>query len=391
MCQGVRVAEAGTPLFTRRFIMLSLAELGYFTAEGLSFYALPLFATGPVGSGRAGAGLAFGAFALTALVLRPIAGRLCDTLGRFPLMLFGSGLSVIAFTLTAHVDTIVALVALRLLLGVAEAAFFVAAFAALADLAPSDRMGEAVSYNSLSLYLGIAVGPLIGDTIAQQLDIRSTWYGAAALMLVAVVCLFGVGETAASDRSAHQRSNLIHRPAVPIGLGFLAGLVAMGGFLAFASLQAESMELSNVSLPLVIYGVTVLVCRVAFAKLPDRIPFLLLGAWALAAIASGLLVVAVWQTPQGLLIGAALLGVGVAFSTPAFVAAMFATASSAQRGAVSATTTVLIDVGLGVGPLVLGFVAQAYGLSWAFGAASAVALIGLAWVVRLRAIPASPS
>ena len=378
------MAEAGTPLFTRRFIMLSLAELGYFTAEGLSFYALPLFATGPVGSGRAGAGLAFGAFALTALVLRPIAGRLCDTLGRFPLMLFGSGLSVIVFSLTAHVDTIVALVALRLLLGVGEAAFFVAAFAALADLAPSDRMGEAVSYNSLSLYLGIAVGPLIGDAIAQQSGIRNTWYGAAALMLVAVVCLFGVGETAASDRAAHQRSGLIHRPAVPIGLGFLAGLVAMGGFLAFASLQAESVELGNVSLPLVIYGVAVLVCRVVFAKLPDRVPFLLLGSAALAAIASGLLVIAVWQTPQGLLLGAALLGVGVAFSTPAFVAAMFATATSSQRGAVSATTTVLIDVGLGVGPLALGFVAQGYGLSWAFAVGAAVALVGILWILRLR-------
>ena len=46
------------------------------------------------------------------------------------------------------------MVALRLLAGVAEAAFFVASFAALADLAPPDRMGEALSYNSLGLYLG---------------------------------------------------------------------------------------------------------------------------------------------------------------------------------------------------------------------------------------------
>ena len=52
-----------------------------------------------------------------------------------------------------------AVVALRLLLGVAEAAFMVAAFAAVADLAPASRMGEAISYNSLGLYLGLALGP----------------------------------------------------------------------------------------------------------------------------------------------------------------------------------------------------------------------------------------
>ena len=49
------------------------------------------------------------------------------------------------------------IVALRLLAGVAEAAFFVAGFAALADLAPPARLGEALSYNSPGLYLGIAL------------------------------------------------------------------------------------------------------------------------------------------------------------------------------------------------------------------------------------------
>ena len=62
-----------------------------------------------------------------------------------------------ALGLTATVDSIWAVVALRLLAGVAEAAFFVASFAALVDLAPPDRMGEALSYNSLGLYLGLAL------------------------------------------------------------------------------------------------------------------------------------------------------------------------------------------------------------------------------------------
>ena len=70
--------DTGQRLFTRGFVLLAGAELAYFTAGGIGIYALPLYVTGPVGSDRAGAGFAFGAFAVSALVLRPIAGRRID-------------------------------------------------------------------------------------------------------------------------------------------------------------------------------------------------------------------------------------------------------------------------------------------------------------------------
>ena len=56
--------------------------------------------------------------------------------------------------------------------GVAEAAFFVAGFALLADLAPPSRMGEALSYNSLGLYLGIALGPPLGEAADRAVGVR---------------------------------------------------------------------------------------------------------------------------------------------------------------------------------------------------------------------------
>jgi predicted MFS family arabinose efflux permease len=70
----------------------------------------------------------------------------------------GAVLAAACLLATAYTDSLAVIVGLRLLSGVAEAAFFVASFAALADLAPPSRMGEALSYNSLGLYLGIAFG-----------------------------------------------------------------------------------------------------------------------------------------------------------------------------------------------------------------------------------------
>jgi predicted MFS family arabinose efflux permease len=163
----------GDRLVTGSFVLLTAAELAYFTATGIAIYTLPLFVTGPLGSDIAGAGIAFGAFAVSALLLRPFAGRLCDTWGRRPLLITGAVLCAVSMMLTAHAATLAVVVALRLVLGVAEAAFFVAAIAALADLAPRSRIGEAMSVNSLGLYLGLALGPPPGRGTGEDHRVRS--------------------------------------------------------------------------------------------------------------------------------------------------------------------------------------------------------------------------
>ena len=124
----------------------------------------------------------------------------------------------------------------------------------------------------------------------------------------------------------------------------------MGGFLAFAALRADAVGLASRSIPLFVYGSIVVVGRIAFAKAPDRLPSLPLGAAALAVIAAGLTVTAAWDTGAGLITGTALLAVGVTFSTPAFFAAVFATAGPTERGAASGTVSACLDLGLGGGP-----------------------------------------
>ena len=175
---------APPPLFSRGFIALGIADLAYFISVGVAIHTLPLYATGPVGSDEAGAGLAFGAFGVTALLCRPIAGRLSDTKGRKPLLVFGALLAAAGMLLLPYVDTLAGVVAIRLLQGVAEASFFVAGFALLADLAPPERLGEALSYNSLGLYLGIAFGPPLGEVVVEQWGYTEAWWVAGVLAVL---------------------------------------------------------------------------------------------------------------------------------------------------------------------------------------------------------------
>lgn len=316
-------------------------------------------------------------------MLRPLAGRWSDTRGRRPLLVGGALLAAIALLATPLAHTLATVIALRLVLGVAEALFFVASLAALADLAPPGRTAEAISYNSLGLYLGLALGAPLGEGLVTVLDFAGAWSAAAVLSLVAAILAGTIGETSAPRRPAAPPAALIHRPAIPAALGFLASIIAMGSFLAFVPLHANSMGMTSASLPLFAYGIVVVVLRVGLAPIQDKLPPLKVAATALLTISVGLLVLLGWATPAGLLTGAVLLGIGVALGTPAFFAAIFATADPSSRGAAAGTFSIALDLGLGAGPIILGWVAHSGSITTVFLVAAGVALAGGVWTILL--------
>jgi MFS family permease len=378
--QARRMSERADRLFTPAFIALTLSELAYFTAGGLIIGITPFFVSGPVGSDEAGLGLVAASFAVTTLILRPYAGRLADRRGRRPLLVGGAAL--VAVVVLAHVATadLGVLIGLRLLLGVAEAFYFVAAIAALADLAPPGRTGEALSFNSLALYLGLALGPLIGQLLLDAGGFAAAWIGGFMLASLATALALRIPETAQRADAAAEApaAPLIHRAAIGPGLALFTGVAAMAGFLLLAGPHAERAGLDAWSVTFLVFGGIVVGLRVAFARLPDRVPPMRLGALALGLVALGLAVISAWSGLGGLVAGTALLASGVAFMTPALFAATFARVAPAERGSAAGTATLLIDLGFGGGPLVVGFVAASSGIPMAFAIAGGIALVGAA-------------
>src|SRR4051812_28321566 len=291
-------------------------------AGGALIGVTPFFVTGPLGAGPVAVGVAFEAFSASTLILRPLAGRWTDRHGRRPLLVGGALLFAVLVLGHLLVTDLAWLVVLRLLLGMAEALYFVAGFAALADLAPPGRAGEALSYNSLALYLGIATGPGIGQALLSLGGFDLVWLGAGLLLVVAALLAARVPETREPAQAEGPPAPLIHRAALVPGLGLFTGVAAVSGFLAFASLRAESLDLDLWSAVLGVFGVVVVACRLAFATLPDRVPPLRLAAAALGLSGLGLAVSAV-PAAWGLVVGAAGGGGGRALLAPAGVRRVF--------------------------------------------------------------------
>jgi MFS family permease len=363
-------------LLTPAFVALTLSDLAYFAGTGVLIAATPLFVTGPLGSDEAGVGVAMGSFGVTTLLLRPLAGRWTDRRGRRALLVGGA--TMFAVVVLGHylVTGLVGLVALRLVLGAAEAMYFVAGFAALADLAPPGRAGEALSLNSLALYVGVATGPLIGQGLLRWGGFDLAWAGAVALVALAALLATRVPETRPTVNPDLPPTPLLHRAAIVPGLGLFCGVAAMAGFLAFAVLHARAVGIEAWSAVLLLFGGTVVACRVVFAKLADRVDPLNLAAAALGAVAAGFAVVGAVQTPFGLVAGTVVLAVGTAFLTPAVFAAVFGAVPAGERGSAAATTSVFIDLGLSGGPMLLGLTAASTSIPTAFLLLAGVPVVG---------------
>src|SRR5688500_5482885 len=100
------------------FLLATFANFAYFVAVGAIIPILPRFVQGPLGGGDVAVGVSMGAFALTAVLLRPWAGRLSDSRGRRILIIGGGisvGISVLGYALTS---SLASLIVLRLVTGV---------------------------------------------------------------------------------------------------------------------------------------------------------------------------------------------------------------------------------------------------------------------------------
>ncbi len=371
-----------TRLFTPAFGALFAAALVFFTSGSTVLPVASRFAAGPLGADATGVGISIGAFAIAALLLRPVVGWASDRFGRRPLLIGGGLMTVGALTFHLLVTTLPLFIVARSLLGIAEAFFFVAAIAAVSDLAPPERRGEAINIGSLAVYLGLAFGPFLGETILGLGGYDTVWLAAAAMAGVATVLTLFVPETAPGalrSRATGQRpprTRLIHPAGFFPGFLILTGTWGMAGYFAFLPLYTAELGMGGAGPAMALYALIVITLRIVFAKLPDQIGPARLSSVALVGSAIGLGILGLVRGPFGVYLGTAVFAVGIAFLFPALLALAVARVDELERGTVVGTTTAFVDLSFGLSPAVLGFAAGAIGFGGTFLVSAAIAFGG---------------
>lgn len=382
-------------LVDRSFVALFIAALTFFTASSLVLPVASRFAEGALGLDALGVGIGIGAFSVAALLMRPLVGWASDRFGRRPLLLFGGGLTVLALVAHLAVDSLLTFIAVRSILGIAEAFFFVAALAAISDMAPEERRGEAINLGSLSVYIGLAVGPVIGELVLSNVGFDAAWLTAAGIAVLATALTVLVPETAPGVLAGARRSRasvrLIHPAGMLPGLLILTGTWGMAGFFAFIPLHADAVGLDGAGPLLALYAIIVIGLRIVFAKLPDQVGAVRLSGSALVITGLGLAFIGLLNGPLGLIAGTAAFAIGIAFMFPALMAVAVARVRPGERGAVVGTTSAFLDLSFGLAPAVLGLIVGDGGYGGAFVLSGAIALVGAAALFLLRGSLRAPA
>ncbi len=375
----------GPPLLTRRFVVVTASALAYFVGLGVLVPVVPLVVERELGGGGVAVGVAVGAFSLTAALLRPWAGLLGDRSGRRLLVVGGSlALTAVVASYTLA-GGLVALVLLRVLTGVGEAAVFVGAATAVQDLAPASRRGEAASYFSVAVYGGLALGPALGEAVLDGAGADAAWlvsagFCAAAAALGWWVPRFPPGE---SGGRPVVRPALLHHAG--LGPGFVLGLSLIGfaGFTTFVPLYVDEVGAGSSGAVFSTFAVLVLAVRIVGARIPDRAGSVKVASVALALLSVGLGALALWRTSAGLYGGTALFALGTSLLYPSLMRLVVDATPAAERSSAVATFSIFFDLSQGLGAPALGVVVALADEPAAFAVGAALQLAALA-LLRLQ-------
>jgi MFS family permease len=387
---GSPASSAPARLASPAFFVIVLATFAYFLSVGTLLPTLPRYIKGPLGGGSVAVGLSVGVLNFSALLLNLWAGRLGDRRGRRLLMVTGAAVAGTATAGLLVVKSLPGVLALRAIGGAGEAMFFVGGASAINDLAPDERRGEAVSYFSLALHAGIALGPMMGEAVLAADRFSLVWMVAAACALMAAALAGRLPDTRPVVTPGAVATQMVHPAAILPGLVVVSGGVGLAGFNAFVPLYALQLGLGGSRFVFFVFSAVMILMRTLAARLPDRLGPVGSAQVALLGTGAGLAAIAAWQTPAGLFAGTVIFALGHAMLFPSMLTLAVRRAPAHQRAAVVGTLTSFLDLGFAAGPVALGVVVGGFGYPGAFLTGAGVAIGGLVLLGRRAAGLARP-
>ena len=141
-------------------------------------------------------GLIIALFTLTAGLSRPFSGKLTDSWGRIPVMVFGAVVSALVALFYPFISSVAGFLFLRFVHGLSTGFKPTGTSAYIADIIPSHKRGEAMGISGFAGSLGMAIGPAVGPLIAANYSIEVMFYASSVFAFLSIAILLGLKETA---------------------------------------------------------------------------------------------------------------------------------------------------------------------------------------------------
>jgi len=356
-------------------LLIGVNQLGF----GAIIPVLPLYADS-FGVSQTAIGMTVAVYGLARLFTGLPAGRISDLLGRRSALAIGGVSSAVGNLWCAYSATFAELIAARFLAGVGAGLTLTAGMIILADITTPARRGRVMAIYQGVFLVAVGVGPLPGGYLAETFGLQAPFlaYGFASL-LAAVVGWFGVSET----RHLAQSAGSLETPAIPFthqlasvlkpigfrlvsSIGFINAVVRTGGLFAIIPIIGTTrldltptqiglcMAVGSLMGAIVVYPAGMLVDY--YGRKPVIVP---------ATICVGLAFLTFAYAPDftWFLVATTIWGVSSAVSGAAPAAYAVDISPKAYAATAMGTYRTLSDAGYVFGPILLGVVADEFGLS----------------------------
>ena len=343
-------------------------------AVGAVLPVLPRYVHGPLDAGNIAVGVVIGAYAVTGLLLRPVAGRLADHRGRKPTVLLGSVLVAIAGFLYLLPLGVAGLIGARLLLGAGEGTVFTAGSAWIVDIAPPERRGRIIGLYGLAVWSGLSVGPLIGELLLHASGYTAVWLFAGVAPLLGALIATRLPDPFHPKPGEDEHHPLIAAEAVRPGAALALGSVGYATVASFVVLHLDQRGLGHGAVVFGVFATMVVLTRLAAGDLPDRIGPLRVAIAAAVVEAAGLAMLGIAHSIPVAVAGAMAMGAAFSLLYPSLLLIVVARVAETRRGAALGTFTAFFDAGIGFGAPLAGVAAALSNYEGAFLFAACVAL-----------------
>jgi len=340
-------------IFTREFILAILSQFSFMSVFFILIPTLPIYLI-KSGSGEAEIGVLVGIFFVSALALRPFVGR---ALIRIPEKIFMvTGAVLFAVTSLAYLvaPPFWPLFMVRAFQGIGLALFHTASFTLVANISPKDHLGQSLSYFFLAPNISLALLPSLGMFLINRFSFTFLFLTCLGLSLCALGITLQFKRRPVTP-SENPPGMLLSRKAIPPSIVSLLNFMIWGAITAFFPLYALNCGVTNSGLFFTAVAIMFFLGRALGGKILDLyskeriIPLFLIMSLV------SMVILAFSKNLTMFIVVAVIWGIGNAFLTPAILAYIIDRADSSKGPAIG-MYMLLSDLGLGLGPVIMGLV-----------------------------------
>jgi MFS family permease len=303
-------------------------------------------------------GIVSSMFAITALLIRPVAGPAMDYFRKGRLLSAAIGLLILSFIGYGFARSIPVIVAARLLHGIGIGVAVPLGIALASNALPESKMASGISVYTLGSAIATAVGPSIGLRLSDLIGYNPTFFIIAALLVICLILCLRL-QTGKPERTEKYRISLksiivpeVLKPTIVI---FLI-TIAYSSINYFIVIFGGVRGVAHIGFFFTAYAVCLFVSRPICGRIADKYGYdkTIIPGFVLFAV-SFLLISLSGALPMFIVSGA-VCAFGYGICMPSLQALSMTLVPREKRGAAGNTNFIGIDCGNIIGPAFAGFI-----------------------------------